>query len=76
MYCVFAGNVLQVRRGGEHLQGQVWGESGDVGGEWLDPQTGPLRLVPVVLQVKTHRWCSGVLSKLMWLTCCVEINKL
>lgn len=53
MHCVFAGNFLQVRRGGEHLQGQVWGEPGDVGGEWLDPQTGPLRLVPVVLQVKT-----------------------
>lgn len=52
---VFGGNLLQVRRGGEHLQGQVWGEPGDVGGEWLDSQTGPLRLVPVVLQVKIHR---------------------
>lgn len=74
MHCVFAGNFLQVRRGGEHLQGQVWGEPGDVGGEWLDPQTGPLRLVPVVLQVKTQVLlrCD---NKLMWLTCCVEINK-
>ena len=46
-----AGLLLPVRRGGEQVQGQVRGLPPDVGGVGLDQGAGPLRMVPVVLQV-------------------------
>ena len=46
-----AGCLTDLRREAEQVQGQVRRISPDVGGEWLDQRPGPLRMVPVVLQV-------------------------
>ena len=45
------GCLLWIQRRCKHVQSEVWGQSGDVGEQWLDRYPGSLRMVSVVLQV-------------------------